>query len=155
MNLREKYLKWHCNTIVGQPMDEITNQALQFCEDFMEQLDTNMMRDHQQRKEIREFEAKIARLKGKNKKLKEGEIFQKNLANGFKQKSDQLKSENAELKAKVERLENCIHALHHEEYSYSPDEVERYIKQIYTGQHDQYFEAKIRECLEEWGQGDE
>ena len=51
-------------------------------------------------------------------------------------------------------LENCIHVLHHEEYSYSPDEVKRYIKQIYTGQHDQYFEIKIRECLEEWRQGE-
>jgi hypothetical protein len=66
---------------------------------------------------------------------------------------EQLEKENAELKSKVERLENCIHVLHHEEYSYSPDEVERYIKQIYTGQHDQYFEKKIRECLEEWRQG--
>lgn len=101
-----------------------------------------------------EYKKKIQELEAENRQLK-AEVchYQKELLNEVGKKKI-LEKENAELRAKVERLENCIHVLHHEEYSYSPDEVERYIKQIYTGQHDQYFEAKIRECLEEWRQGE-
>lgn len=54
------------------------------------------------------------------------------------------------LKMKVERLEKAIWEFQDSEYSHSPEEIQEYLDEIYTGKLDERFDKVIAECKKDW-----
>ena len=61
-----------------------------------------------------------------------------------------LRKENNELTKKVERLEKAIWEFQYSEYSHSPEEIQEYLDEIYTGKLDERFDKVIAECKKDW-----
>ena len=64
-------------------------------------------------------------------------------------KSNELNNIIDEHKAYIARLEDTIRALQHEEYSISPRESNKYLRDIESGLEDGNNKRSIEECLKE------